>query len=67
MKQVLQDRNGLTVVRDVPPPPCLPGSILVKNCVFGHQLWNGALAGRTGPESPSWGKLENALTSSGKS
>jgi predicted dehydrogenase/threonine dehydrogenase-like Zn-dependent dehydrogenase len=31
MKQVLQDRNGLTVVRDVPPPPCLPGSVLVRN------------------------------------
>jgi predicted dehydrogenase/threonine dehydrogenase-like Zn-dependent dehydrogenase len=31
MKQVLQDRNGLTVVRDVPPPSCLPGSVLVRN------------------------------------
>ena len=31
MKQVLQDRNGLTVIRDVPPPACLPGSILVRN------------------------------------
>jgi predicted dehydrogenase/threonine dehydrogenase-like Zn-dependent dehydrogenase len=31
MKQVLQDRNGLTIVRDVPPPPCLPGSVLVRN------------------------------------
>jgi polar amino acid transport system substrate-binding protein len=31
MKQVLQDRNGLTVVRDVPPPPCPPGSLLVRN------------------------------------
>jgi predicted dehydrogenase/threonine dehydrogenase-like Zn-dependent dehydrogenase len=31
MKQVLQDRNGSTVVRDVPPPPCLPGSVLVRN------------------------------------
>jgi predicted dehydrogenase len=31
MKQVLQDRSGLTVVRDVPPPPCPPGSLLVRN------------------------------------
>jgi len=31
VKQVLQDRNGLTVVRDVPPPPCTPGSLLVQN------------------------------------
>ena len=31
MKQVLQDRSGLTVVREVPPPPCLPGSLLVRN------------------------------------
>jgi predicted dehydrogenase len=31
MKQVLQDRKGLTVVRDVPAPPCGPGSVLVRN------------------------------------
>jgi predicted dehydrogenase/threonine dehydrogenase-like Zn-dependent dehydrogenase len=31
VKQVLQDRSGLTVVRDVPPPPCPPGSLLVRN------------------------------------
>ena len=31
MKQVLQDRSGLTVVRDVPLPPCPPGSLLVRN------------------------------------
>jgi predicted dehydrogenase/threonine dehydrogenase-like Zn-dependent dehydrogenase len=31
VKQVLQDRSGLTVVRDVPPPPCPPGSVLVRN------------------------------------
>ena len=31
MRQVLQDRAGTTVVRDVPPPPCSPGSILVRN------------------------------------
>jgi predicted dehydrogenase len=31
MKQVLQDRLGGTVVRDVPPPPCEPGSLLVRN------------------------------------
>ena len=31
MKQVLQSRTGLTVVRDVPPPPCPPGSLLVRN------------------------------------
>jgi predicted dehydrogenase/threonine dehydrogenase-like Zn-dependent dehydrogenase len=31
MKQVLQDRKGLTVVRDVPAPPCGSGSVLVRN------------------------------------
>jgi predicted dehydrogenase len=31
MKQVLQTRNGSTVVRDVPDPPCPPGSVLVRN------------------------------------
>ncbi len=31
MRQVLQDRRGLTVVRDVPAPPCPPGSVLVRN------------------------------------
>jgi len=31
MKQVLQDRSGVTVVRDVPAPPCPPGSVLVRN------------------------------------
>jgi predicted dehydrogenase len=31
VKQVLQDPNGLTVVRDVPAPPCPPGSLLVRN------------------------------------
>lgn len=31
MKQVLQDRSGLTVVRDVPAPPCPAGSVLVRN------------------------------------
>jgi polar amino acid transport system substrate-binding protein len=31
VKQVLQDRSGLTVVRDVPAPPCPPGSVLVRN------------------------------------
>ncbi|MDQ3935493.1 MAG: bi-domain-containing oxidoreductase [Actinomycetota bacterium] len=31
MKQVLQDRQGLTVVRDVPSPPLAPGSVLVRN------------------------------------
>ncbi|MDQ3849360.1 MAG: zinc-binding dehydrogenase, partial [Actinomycetota bacterium] len=30
MKQVLQDRKGLTVVRDVPAPACAPGSVLVR-------------------------------------
>jgi predicted dehydrogenase/threonine dehydrogenase-like Zn-dependent dehydrogenase len=31
MRQVLQSRNGSTVVRDVPAPPCPPGSLLVRN------------------------------------
>jgi predicted dehydrogenase len=31
MKQVLQDRSGVTVVREVPAPPCPPGSLLVRN------------------------------------
>ena len=31
VKQVLQDPSGATVVRDVPAPPCPPGSILVRN------------------------------------
>jgi predicted dehydrogenase len=31
VKQVLQDRSGGTVVRDVPAPPCPPGSLLVRN------------------------------------
>jgi predicted dehydrogenase len=31
MKQVLQDRSGVTVVRDVPSPSCPPGSLLVRN------------------------------------
>jgi predicted dehydrogenase len=31
VKQVLQDRNGGTVVRDVPAPPCPVGSVLVAN------------------------------------
>jgi predicted dehydrogenase len=31
VKQVLQDRSGLTVVRDVPPPPCARGAVLVRN------------------------------------
>jgi predicted dehydrogenase len=31
VKQVLQDRNGKTVVRDVPWPPCPPGFVLVQN------------------------------------
>jgi predicted dehydrogenase/threonine dehydrogenase-like Zn-dependent dehydrogenase len=30
MKQVLQDRSGTTVVREVPPPPSAPGSVLVR-------------------------------------
>jgi predicted dehydrogenase len=31
MKQVLQDRSGLTVVRDVPSPACSRGAVLVRN------------------------------------
>jgi predicted dehydrogenase/threonine dehydrogenase-like Zn-dependent dehydrogenase len=31
LKQVLQNRSGLTVVRNVPLPPCPPGSVLVRN------------------------------------
>jgi predicted dehydrogenase len=31
VKQVLQDRSGLTVVRDVSAPTCPPGSVLVRN------------------------------------
>jgi len=31
VRQVLQDRSGLTVVREVPAPPCPPGSLLVRN------------------------------------
>jgi predicted dehydrogenase/threonine dehydrogenase-like Zn-dependent dehydrogenase len=31
LKQVLQNRSGLTVVREVPAPPCPPGSVLVRN------------------------------------
>jgi predicted dehydrogenase/threonine dehydrogenase-like Zn-dependent dehydrogenase len=31
VKQVLQDRSGLTVVRDVPPPTCARGAVLVRN------------------------------------
>jgi threonine dehydrogenase-like Zn-dependent dehydrogenase len=31
VKQVLQDRSGVTVVRDVPSPSCPPGSLLVRN------------------------------------
>jgi predicted dehydrogenase/threonine dehydrogenase-like Zn-dependent dehydrogenase len=31
VKQVLQDRSGTTVVRDVPAPPCEPTSLLVQN------------------------------------
>lgn len=30
MKQVLHTRAGLTVVRDVPVPPCPPGGVLVR-------------------------------------
>lgn len=32
MKQVLQSPTSLTVVRDVPPPACPPGGVLVRNC-----------------------------------
>jgi predicted dehydrogenase len=31
MRQVLQDRSGLTIVRDVPPPTCGRGAVLVRN------------------------------------
>ncbi len=31
VKQVLQNRSGLTVVREVPLPPCPPAGILVNN------------------------------------
>jgi polar amino acid transport system substrate-binding protein len=31
VKQVLQNRSGLTVVRDVAAPSCQPGSVLVRN------------------------------------
>jgi predicted dehydrogenase len=31
VKQVFQNRSGLTVVRDVPLPPCPPGAVLVRN------------------------------------
>jgi predicted dehydrogenase/threonine dehydrogenase-like Zn-dependent dehydrogenase len=31
MKQVLQNRSGLTVVRNVPSPGCPPGSVLVQS------------------------------------
>jgi predicted dehydrogenase/threonine dehydrogenase-like Zn-dependent dehydrogenase len=31
VKQVLQDRTGSTVIREVPAPPCRPGSLLVRN------------------------------------
>jgi hypothetical protein len=31
VKQVLQDRSGLTIVWDVPPPPCPRGAVLVRN------------------------------------
>src|SRR5205823_10031139 len=31
LKQVLQNRSGLTAVRNVPAPPCPPGSVLVRN------------------------------------
>ena len=31
MKQVLQNRSGLTVVRDVPPPSCSPTGVLVRS------------------------------------
>jgi predicted dehydrogenase len=31
LKQVLQDRSGLTIVREVPSPTCPPGSVLVRN------------------------------------
>lgn len=31
MKQVLQNRSGVTVVREVPAPPCSPNGVLVRN------------------------------------
>ena len=31
MRQVLQNASGLTVVREVPAPPCPAGSVLVRN------------------------------------
>jgi predicted dehydrogenase/threonine dehydrogenase-like Zn-dependent dehydrogenase len=31
VKQVLQNRSGETVVRDVPAPPCPPAGVLVRN------------------------------------
>src|SRR5579884_2018919 len=31
MRQVLQNRSGLTVVREVPLPPCPPAGVLVRN------------------------------------
>jgi len=31
MRQVLQNRSGLTVVRNVPAPPCPPAGVLVRN------------------------------------
>lgn len=31
MKQVLQNRAGVTTVRDVPAPPCPPNGVLVRN------------------------------------
>jgi predicted dehydrogenase/threonine dehydrogenase-like Zn-dependent dehydrogenase len=31
MKQVLQNRSGLTVVRDVPAPACAPSGVLVRS------------------------------------
>jgi predicted dehydrogenase/threonine dehydrogenase-like Zn-dependent dehydrogenase len=31
MRQVLQSRSGLTVVREVPAPPCAPAGVLVRN------------------------------------
>jgi hypothetical protein len=31
VKQVLQNRSGMTVVRDVPAPPCPSAGVLVRN------------------------------------
>jgi predicted dehydrogenase/threonine dehydrogenase-like Zn-dependent dehydrogenase len=31
VRQVLESRGGVIVVRDVPSPPCRPGSVLVRN------------------------------------